>query len=107
MKIAAKTDAKSGYNIQPVPYCVFITVNRNETMNTHATIIAGFQEVPDISGTTAPAPAGMKTGVAGLKSSGIRGAGQYCCRPVHTRTEPTMTAHRTTRGMMAVCGMGP
>jgi hypothetical protein len=106
IRIAAKPDAKSASINRPDPYCVFTTVDRNETMNTYATIIAGTRAAPVISGTAARACAGNSRHVPDPISSGIRGAGQYC-RPVPKRTDPNMTALRMTRGTMAVRGMCP
>jgi hypothetical protein len=76
-------------------------------MNTYATIIAGTKAAPFIPGAAARAYAGNPRQVPDQMSSGIRGAGQYCCRPVLTRTDPNMTALCMTRGMMAVRGMCP
>jgi hypothetical protein len=76
-------------------------------MNTFATIIAGTQAAPVIPGTAARACAGNPRHVPDPVSCGIRGAGQYCCRPVPTGTDPNMTALRMIRGMMAVRGMCP
>jgi hypothetical protein len=105
-RIAAKPDARSGYISQTDPSCVFTSVNRNEPMNTYATIIAG-KAGPIISGTAARAYAGTLRHATDPISSGIRGAGQYCCRPARSSTAPTMTALRMTRGTMAVPGMCP
>jgi hypothetical protein len=76
-------------------------------MNTYATNIAETRAVPVIKGTTARAYAGSIRNVTEQMSSGIRGAGQYCCCPVQSRTDPDMKALRITRGMMAVRGMCP
>ena len=76
-------------------------------MNTYATIIAGIKAAPAIPGTAASAYTGNPGHVPDQTSSGIRGAGQYCCRPVLTRTDPNMTALSMTRRMMAVRGMCP
>jgi hypothetical protein len=76
-------------------------------MNTYATIIAGPKAVPVIPATAVRAYAGNPRDVQDPTSSGIRGAGQYCCSPVLTGTDPNMTALRMTRGMMAVRGMCP
>jgi hypothetical protein len=105
IRIAAKPDAKSVSINRSAPHCVFTTVNWNETMNTYATIIAGTQAAPVMPG--AAARAGNPRHVQDPASGGIRGAGQYCCRPVSSRTDPNMTALRRTRGMMAVRGMCP
>jgi len=107
IRIAAKPDAKSVSINRPAPYCVFTTVDRNENMNTYATIIAGTRAAPVIPGAAARANAGYPRHVPDPTSGGIRGAGQYCCRLVPTGTDPNMTALRMTRGMMAVRGMCP
>jgi len=105
--IAAKSDAKSGSICPPAPYCLFTTVNGNETMNMYATIIAGTEAVPVISDTAYHAHAGTTRHVPDRISSGVRGAGQYCRRPVQPGTAQIMTALRMNRGMMAVRGMCP
>jgi len=84
---------------------MFTTVNGNETMNTYATIIAGTEAVPVIPGTAYRVHAGTTRHMPDRISSGVRGAGQYCRRPVQPGTEQTMTALRMNRGMMAVHGM--
>jgi hypothetical protein len=76
-------------------------------MNTYATIIAGTKAAPVISGTAAGTYAGSIRHVPDRTTSGIRGAGQYCCRPVLTRSDPNTTALPMTRGIMAVHGMCP
>ena len=86
---------------------MFTTVNGNETMNTYATIIAGTEASPVIPGTTYRTHAGTTRHIPDRMSSGIRGAGQYCRRPVQPGTAQTMTALCMNRGMMAVRGMCP
>lgn len=60
----------------PAQNRVFTTVNRNETMNTYAMIVAGLKGAPAIHGTAAHAYAGNPRHRPDETSSGIRGAGQ-------------------------------
>jgi hypothetical protein len=107
LKIAAKPDAKSVSICLPALYRVFTIVNRNETMNTYATSIAGTEAAPVIPGTAARIYAGNPRHMPDQTSSGIRGARQYCSRLVLTRKDPNVTALRMTRGIMAAGGMCP
>jgi len=75
-------------------------------MNTYHAIIAGPRAKADATGSSARACPGLPPGRPVERSSGIRGAGQYCS-PGLTRIDPHMTASRASRGMMAVCGMCP
>jgi hypothetical protein len=75
-------------------------------MNTYHAIIAGPRAEPAETGPSARAYPGLPSGRSVERSSGIRGAGQYCRRPEPTK-DPHMTAIRVTRGMMAVHGMRP
>ena len=47
MNLAAKYDAKSGYNTLPGLYCVFTEVNRKTAMNTHHANTLGLSASPD------------------------------------------------------------
>ncbi|MDD1687281.1 hypothetical protein [Methanoregula sp.] len=76
-------------------------------MNTYHAIIAGTRAKADATGTSPRAYRGLHRGWPAERSSGIRGAGQYCRRPVPTEKDPPVTAIRETRGMMAVHGMCP
>jgi hypothetical protein len=107
IRIAAKSDTKSGYNILPGPYCVFTTVNRNKAMNTIHTMISGLKGVPDGSGNPARAYPVLQPGNPLERFSGIRSAGQYCCCLVLTGTSQLMTAVRNNPRNPAVCGMCP
>ena len=75
-------------------------------MNTYATMIAGTVN-PARAGSAARADARRGRHAPDPVSSGIRGSGQYCRLTVPRGTEPTMTALRMTRGMMAAGIMCP
>jgi len=75
-------------------------------MNTYHAIIAGPRAEADVTGSLPRAYRGLRSGRPVDRSSGIRGAGQYCS-PGPTMQDPPMTATRSTRGMMAVRGMCP
>jgi hypothetical protein len=104
-RIAAKSDAKSGYISMPVPYCVFTTVNRNEAMNIYHANIAKTAAVPEVSGCADRACPGIRLVRPVERFSGIRSSGQYCCPLELTRTGTLMTAYRGIRGRSAVDGM--
>ncbi|MGA2122278.1 MAG: hypothetical protein ABSG49_09585 [Methanoregula sp.] len=106
-KIAAKSDAKSGYISQPGPYCAFTTVNRKAAMNIYHANIAKTAAVPEISGRASYPYSTLKLGWKVERFSGIRSSGQYCCLKEFTRTGTQMTARREIRGRTAADGMCP
>jgi hypothetical protein len=85
VRIAAKSDTKSGYITQGFQYCVFTYVNKERIMNTHHAITAGTMvpsgSIPDRS----PREYALKQrDTRAVKFSGVRSSGQYC-RPENLR----------------------
>jgi hypothetical protein len=78
---------------------MFTVVNRNDTMTTIHTIIAGCAGRQDLTGYLPGACPGNSSGRQVKWSGGIRGAGQYCCPPAQARTPPQRTARAAVNGM--------
>ncbi|MDD1693402.1 MAG: hypothetical protein LUQ71_01640 [Methanoregula sp.] len=76
-------------------------------MNTYHAIIAEPGAGSAATGSPARAHPGTLSGRPEVRAGGIRGAGQYCCRPGLTGTDPYETAPRLMRGIVAVHGMRP
>lgn len=106
VRIAAKSDAKSGYIAQGFQYCVFTYVNKERIMTKHQAMTA---ETMIPSGSI---PAGSRHAYTlnqrdtrAVKFSGVRSSGQYC-RPEIMRQSMTQCNGREIIGHASLLGMG-
>jgi hypothetical protein len=106
VRIAAKSDTKSGYITKGFQYCVFTYVNKEQIMNTHQALTAETMIQPG------SIPAGSRRAyilnqrdTTAVKFSGVRSSGQYC-RPENLSQSMTRCTGREMIGHASLLGMG-
>jgi hypothetical protein len=105
VRIAAKSDAKSGYITQGFQYCVFTYVNKERIMTTHQAMTADTM-IPSgsIPARSRHAYTLNQRDTRAVKFSGVRSSGQYC-RPEIMRQSITRSISREMNGHTSWNGM--
>ena len=105
VRIAAKSDTKSGYITKGFLYCVFTYVNKEQIMNTHQAMTAETM-IPSgsIPARSRRAFTSKQRDMTAVKFSGVRSSGQYC-RPEIMRQSITRSIRREMNGHAFWIGM--